>query len=220
MKKMIFFMNFFLILLLSSQISFAYTIDDPVPDRIGNWAFEIYGIDVLKTSTNLTISLYTNYPQLGYTVGSWATFAGDLAIDANNDGTYEYGFALTSHDGLSEGNLYKDALWYTSNHYAPSSGYIYNQDQIVTIQNGTLVGSAISWGWDGSSGGPDWRIDVNLDPNLLSGLGEEIGLYWASATCANDYVKGTAPVPEPATMFLLGSGLIGLAGLARKKFKK
>jgi hypothetical protein len=78
----------------------------------------------------------------------------------------------------------------------------------------------ISWGWFHLSGGPDWRIDVTLSPNLFSGLGDQIGVHWASATCANDYINGTVPVPEPATMLLLGSGLIGLAGYGRKKFSK
>jgi hypothetical protein len=34
------------------------------------------------------------------------------------------------------------------------------------------------------------------------------------------YDSGPAPVPEPTTIILLGTGLIGLAGWGRKKFKK
>lgn len=90
----------------------------------------------------------------------------------------------------------------------------------------------ISKSWEGS--GQDIDVASTLPTSLFSGdcLADHVNLYTQYGTLGHlDFApqadsegdaisKRGKPAAEPATMVLLGFGLIGLAGFARKKFVK
>lgn len=137
---------------------------------------------------------------------------GDIAIDFGTDGGYGYEYGID----ISTGDLYQVSGWSDVYYGGHSDANPWE------IKTGTDIGD-VTLAYSTTAINGHYVIETSF---LLADLGlspgDSLGIHWTQE-CGNDELELTAdvdPVPEPATMLLLGSGLIGLAALGRKKFFK
>jgi hypothetical protein len=155
------------------------------------------------------------YPNYGTRAEDYSWFL----IQLYDDGVIKQinGTGIGSGEGFSEivpeSNIVPLQTW---------THLIFTQDadnNTRVYMNGILVDVGIGLPW-GTSAQP-LNIGMNHIGDAYNGLLDDISIYnrTISDLEARAIYNATTPVPEPATMLLLASGLVGLAGF-RKRFAK
>jgi hypothetical protein len=195
--------------------------------------YSTFGPGQSFTSTGLIVGTYVHQVTM-YTVLQGVPFipSFDATLDSIDFAAYYLGGSNTLDVSLmsdSAGLPGSPLETFTFTNTIGNSGFIYTANSVldVPLTAGTQYWIVLSAQGNGYFA---WNENTNLAHDVglkyLQG-GSDTNWHVNSSiyTPAFDVngtppTQTTQPVPEPATMLLLGSGLIGLAGYGRKKFFK
>jgi len=196
----------------------------PVDEIGGGLGFRTKGVDVALGTDKVTLDIHTKYGLGGRTVGGHQIDMADVKLDF---GASVWGVVLNNHQlsGLKNRGVYQTGSWKTSKDFLNSSGLIFGG----TTTDGKDIHTAVSSGTKVSNVGLNVMDLGDVINVMMTGLDSSqmklfrggFDLTWGTGTCGNDTVMGrVAPVPVPAAVWFLGSGLLGLAGIARRRSRR